>query len=217
MVANEVLYRSDLSLKAKGMFAYLFSKPDGWDFSGDRIAKETKDGRKVVYAALKELEDSKLLKRCRLSNGKVEYFIEYADHLPETGSRVQKPIDLFGQEPKRPVAETGSINNKEKKVIRNRKVISTAETSSAPFSLPEEIRKLEDNDRRDMNIIALYFDERKPNFESREQYQVALKRHLRASRSLVPFSDDQIIKASEKAKREYPEWTLETVMKILTK
>jgi len=85
------------------------------------------------------------------------------------------------------------------------------------FSLREEIKKLEDNKRRDLNIIGLYFDERKPDLRTKEQFAVALKRHLRAARDLKPFSDDQIIDAIRKAKEFVPGWTLETLLKILTK
>lgn len=87
-----------------------------------------------------------------------------------------------------------------------------------PFSLSGEIKKLEENPRREMNIIALYFDYRKPDLQSYEQYEVALSRHLKPAKKLIPFTDNQIIKAIEYAKREYEGiYTLETLIKILTK
>jgi len=92
-----------------------------------------------------------------------------------------------------------------------------AEETSAPFSLKDEIKKLEDNSRREMNVIALYFEERKPDLQNKEQYQIALKRHLRAAKQLKPFTDNQILNGVKKAKFQTPEWTLETVVKMLTK
>lgn len=87
-----------------------------------------------------------------------------------------------------------------------------------PFSLSGEIKKLEDSPRRDMNIIALYFDYRKPDLRSYEQYEIALSRHLRAAKKLVSFSDNQLIKAIKIAEKEYKDiYTLETLVKILTK
>jgi hypothetical protein len=85
------------------------------------------------------------------------------------------------------------------------------------FSLKEKIKEMEENKRRDINVIALYFEERKPDIQSEEQYQVALTRHLRAAGQLKHFSDEQILKGVEKAKRQTPEWTIETVVKMLTK
>lgn len=119
MVANEVLYNKNLSFKAKGLYAYLFSKPDTWDFSGDRIIMETVDGRKAIFSALKELESGGYLFRNRLPSGKMEYNLKYSANnpLPKTGNRVEEPTAQNGQVPKRPSDEMGSISNIEEKVI----------------------------------------------------------------------------------------------------
>ena len=85
------------------------------------------------------------------------------------------------------------------------------------FNLEEEIKKLEDNPRRDLNIIALYFEERKPDLRTKEQFQVALRQHLRAAAKLIPFTNDQILAAIPKAKKMTSEWTLDTLVKVLTK
>lgn len=90
--------------------------------------------------------------------------------------------------------------------------------ADVPFSLKEEIKKLEDNPRREMNIIALYFENRKPDLQSKEQYSQALKRHLKAAIALKPFNDTQILKALDYCKKEYKDiYTLETLLKIITK
>lgn len=110
MVANEVLYRTDLSLKAKAIYAYLFSKPDDWDFSGDRMVREMKEGRKVVYSALKELCDANLLQRMKQPDGRMAYIIAFSTQLPLLGNRIQEPLALFGTLPKRHVGKRGSIS-----------------------------------------------------------------------------------------------------------
>lgn len=56
-VPNVVLKDRRLSLKAKGLYAYLFSKPDGWHFNPKIIIKEIKEGRDAFYGAMKELID----------------------------------------------------------------------------------------------------------------------------------------------------------------
>lgn len=102
-------------------------------------------------------------------------------------------------------------------------VQSSIEESSIPprkaedWSFNSEIKKLEDSNRRDLNIIALYLDIRKPDIKTKEQFQVALKRHLRPAKVLSPFTDDQILVGVEKAKKQTPEWTIETITKMLTK
>mgnify|MGYP007031186994 CR=1 FL=1 len=94
---------------------------------------------------------------------------------------------------------------------------SIAETSSAPFSFKEEIQKMEDSLRRDLNVIALYFSHRKPDIKDKPQLSVAIKRHLRPAKDLAVFTDNQILKGFELASKQTPEWTLETVVKMLTK
>lgn len=90
--------------------------------------------------------------------------------------------------------------------------------SDTPYSLKEEIKKLEDSPRRDLNIIALYFEHKQPDLQNRNQYEVALKRHLKPAGELKVFTDAQIVKALEYAKKEYKDiWTIETLSKILTK
>lgn len=86
------------------------------------------------------------------------------------------------------------------------------------FNLKNEIKKLEENKRRDLNIIAFYLERRKPDIQNKAQLQVVLRRHLKPARDLKPFTDEQILKACKLAEKEYPKfWTLETLVKILTK
>ena len=73
MVSNSILTDCEISLKAKGLYAYIISKPDNWDFSADRIKLENKEGRSAILAALKELEQHKYLKRYKKPDGRVIY------------------------------------------------------------------------------------------------------------------------------------------------
>lgn len=114
-------------------------------------------------------------------------------------------------------ASTIERNRIEKKGIEKNRIEIVAKRDT-PYSLKEEIKKLEDNPRREMNIIALYFDYRKPDLRNYEQYQLALKRHLKSAKQLVDFTDEQILKAIKVAEKEYKEvYTLETLIKVLTK
>lgn len=90
-----------------------------------------------------------------------------------------------------------------------------------PFDLRDEIVKMEENPRRDMNIIAMYMDMRfdsvKENITNKKTFQTTLRRHLRDAKELVDFSDDQILKGAKTAKAQTKDWTLRTVIKNLTK
>lgn len=63
VIPHRVLYDSKLSLKAKGLFGYLQSKPNGWNFSAKRISYETVEGVDAVQSGLKELEEHGYLTR----------------------------------------------------------------------------------------------------------------------------------------------------------
>lgn len=64
-----------LSFKAKGLFAYIQAKPDGWDFSSKRIQNETKESIDSVQASLKELEANGLLIREKQPNNRTRYIL----------------------------------------------------------------------------------------------------------------------------------------------
>lgn len=76
-IKNEVLTDNNLSLKAKGLYAYLYSKSDSWDFSYERIAKEQRDGDESVMSGLKELEEQGYLLRKKRQDGRVAYFLRW--------------------------------------------------------------------------------------------------------------------------------------------
>ena len=84
---NELLNRSDLSFKAKGLYAYLQSKPDGWKFSKERIEKQGKDGRDSIETGLQELERKGYLRR-KLQKDEKGKFVGY-DYL-----LYEKPLEL---------------------------------------------------------------------------------------------------------------------------
>ena len=116
-VANVVLNDKLLSAKAKGLYAYLYSKPDGWDFAIDRIANDFSDGRKSINAGLQELEQNGYLLREKQSSGKVVYVLK--SQMTKMDIRLLEPDVQNGKEPKRQIAEMGTISNKEGEVIKN--------------------------------------------------------------------------------------------------
>ncbi len=66
-----------MTFKAKGLFWYLQSKPDEWDFSADRIKNDTKESRDAILTGLQELEQFWFLKRYKFKNEKGQWDVEY--------------------------------------------------------------------------------------------------------------------------------------------
>lgn len=63
-ISNDV-FKSDLSLKARGMLCTMLSLPDDWEFSENGLQAILRDGQTSVRSAIKELESSGFLSRTR--------------------------------------------------------------------------------------------------------------------------------------------------------
>ena len=93
---NNLLSNPDITLRAKGLFAFIQGKPDKWSFSAERIAFENKEGVQSVRSALQELEKFGYLRRLKTKNEKGHWEIDYilhsepenpADEIPTLGIR----------------------------------------------------------------------------------------------------------------------------------
>ncbi|WP_289932687.1 conserved phage C-terminal domain-containing protein [Lactobacillus delbrueckii] len=67
-ISNQLIRDSRLSWKARGIFAYLWSQADEWDFYVSEVAKHATDGRDALRSGLKELEKYGYLTRKPSSN-----------------------------------------------------------------------------------------------------------------------------------------------------
>lgn len=69
MVPNTLLNDNKISLKAKGLFAFMQSKPEGWQFSVEKIAFQCKESKSAISEGLKELESLGYLVRKKQQSG----------------------------------------------------------------------------------------------------------------------------------------------------
>lgn len=68
-IVDQRLTRDDrLSWKARGIFYYLWSQADNWDFNATEVSRHATDGRKSLDTGLDELERFGYLKRERKRN-----------------------------------------------------------------------------------------------------------------------------------------------------
>jgi len=74
-ISTDILFHPTLSLKAKGLYAYMYAKPDNWNFTSLSMAKQLKEGKRAILNILKELKEFGLLEYKKLSSGKGEYII----------------------------------------------------------------------------------------------------------------------------------------------
>lgn len=138
---NEIIFNPNLSLKAKGLWLYMNSKPDGWHFAAERIAAECADGATSVRAGLKELADAGLLKWKKQGDGRIIYTLEMDAILPvenPDSENLNLGPDPDSENPKlgKPqIGKTLTINNKEENKER---IIIKKEGQVVENSLDEE-------------------------------------------------------------------------------
>jgi DnaD/phage-associated family protein len=105
MIDKACLEDPRLSWKAKGLLAYLLSRPDDWNVQVNHLIRQSTDGRDAVYAAIKELREYGY---CYRSPDKIKgeggKFIGYEYTVYETS---EKPYTGF------PDTENPDVNNKD--------------------------------------------------------------------------------------------------------
>lgn len=90
ILSNSVIRDETLSWKARGLFEYLWSLPEDWEFYETEITKHATDGRDSTRSGLDELEERGYLSRTRERNEK---------------GQVKSAIWILHENPKKPVQE----------------------------------------------------------------------------------------------------------------
>lgn len=140
VIHNGILNDDRLSLKARGLAAYLLTKPDNWRINRDLLAKQFPDGVWAVRGALKELETCGYLTRTRVSNnGRFSWEIV----LHETR------IPVVENQPVIPVVEKQPI---EKQPIENQP--SRVSTVVVSTEVVKTVKAVDDDDRANAKIVA---------------------------------------------------------------
>ena len=143
-VPNELLNNADLSFKAKGLYAYIQSKSDSWQFSATNISRQTKESVNSINSGLKELEDSGYLLRKKYKNRYGHWGIlyilaihpfdfDYAQDYIENICNTTNPV------PKNPVPQNPMLENP---VLENHYNNSKKELSKKELSKKELLEEL---------------------------------------------------------------------------
>lgn len=123
IIPNALLNDPNISWKAKGLFWYLQSKPDDWDFAVARICKEANDGEKATISWIKELEHAGYLKRNKYQNALWHWDIEYIlSDIPIAENR-QQEIEAVAENP---CAENPCAENRQtiKEIISKKETVN---------------------------------------------------------------------------------------------
>jgi predicted transcriptional regulator len=115
-VYNDIINEPSMTLKAKGLYLYLISKPDNWTFSARLIATQNNDQKSSINSALHELENFGLLVRVHVQGG---YDYEIFDTIKVHSSENRLNGKSVKQLPKiDSIEKRSNISNKEFKAKR---------------------------------------------------------------------------------------------------
>lgn len=164
IVPNELLNNNAISMKAKGLFAFMQSKPEGWNFSVEKIVFQCKESKLSVSDALKELENFGFLMRKKQQTGK-GFVVEY--HLY---------FEPISQNPmyRKPIIGNPAIGNP---IIGNPMVRKSVNNSNKDISKKELIKKEEAN-----NALAFF----EINFP--ERFEILMMQYKKQITDFVKFS-----------------------------
>jgi len=74
-ISNYLLNDKTLSLKAKGLYSFMFSKPDDFNFTIRSMSKQLLEGQRAIMVGLQELRDKGWISYTKHPDGTGEYFL----------------------------------------------------------------------------------------------------------------------------------------------
>lgn len=102
--------------------------------------------------------------------------------------------------------------------VRLGKVNTTVASAPVDFSWQQYVEGMRNHQsRKDLNIIAYFFIAKNIEFNSKAKAEVAIRRHLKAAKELKAFDKKEIGETIRRLTYDFPKFTLETVVKELTK
>lgn len=186
--ANQVFEDENLTLKAKGLFGYMWTKSDDWNFYITELVKHSKCGRDQVMSALDELERNGYLLRSRnrnslgqltnkstwlLSDTPKKHWIEQKIKKTKAKKTVNKPVDNSTQ-PKsenptleKPALENPTLPSTDITKYLNNQVLSLSLSKSLPRenhrSVPKQPAIDHERDEK-INQIIVEFDKQRKHW-----------------------------------------------------
>lgn len=140
---NRIMQCKDLSIEARGVYFYMASLPDDWEFSEERLAKDCKCGVDKMKRILKELFSIGLLSRDFYNNEKghrkAHYDIFDFEAMKENPTLENPPKE-------KPMINKEINNNSFDKELLNKEIKETKEDFSSEKS-PPYIPPLVDNQK----------------------------------------------------------------------
>lgn len=211
---NVLLNDKNLSFRAKGLYTFLQSKPEGWTFSAEKIASQSKDGKDSVKAGLIELESAGFLKRILKRNK--EGHLKGYDYILYAQSDDGKADDGKTDDGLADVGEAVDISNKDiSKKEKEKKKKNIQALPDEGFNFNEKLEKMFNDKNPSIRVIAMYWQFKEFKFRNKDEYQRNLRRNLRSANALKGYNYIELKYVFDYLNNQNFKWTLETVEKYI--
>lgn len=141
VIPNNILNNKELSFRAKGVWAYIQSKPDGWNFSIKNIVSQSKEGIEAIRNAVKELENHSLLKRVKTQNELGHWDIEYLLLDEQIGKPDNGKPDIGKPDDGKPTNNSNKDIVKKNKVKKNKEYTFFQKKQKEPYFMNKPMTK----------------------------------------------------------------------------
>lgn len=155
-ISNAVIRDERLSWKARGIFIYMWSQADNWNFYVSELAKHSTDGEGALQSGLKELEKLGYLVRRHRQTKKgvfdgMEWVLTDHDPVKPIEGKIKKKTPKKGKNPsngkttewKNHPVENGSLRNNNNKNYQQQEITKESNTNSASHSNAQSVSQLE--------------------------------------------------------------------------
>ena len=226
VIDNHVIQDTNLSWKAKGLFVYLWSQSDEWNFYEKEVVRHSSDGISGLRSGLAELEKHGYLKRERKrSKGQVKESIWTLSETPNLDFLKQEKPDLEKPKQEKPKLEKPKQEKPklEKPKQENRTLINTNQNKYQDKQVRKEritkslSKEEEERDANAIEILITYLNHcaeewRRPmiTFSDTEINKMVKAVHGKDTRGLKEAAEKTVIYGEQ-----YPQGYLLTCIKNL--
>lgn len=125
-IDNDLIQNPDISLKAKGLMAYMLSVPDDWDYSIAGLSVMCKEGKSSIRSAIMELMEHGYITRslARKGNGTIDGYEYVVYEVPQPSC--EKPTT------DKPSTENPSSENRTQQINN----LTNEKSTNTPYSPP---------------------------------------------------------------------------------
>ncbi len=143
-VSNEPFNDNRLSWEARGMMAYLLSKPDGWIVRTGDLIKQTSASKYKTQRIINELKEAGYIRRFREQNdaGRLVWVTEVYERCDLNPDWNKRSDDLISRPSEKPLIEKPTIG-KLGHIKKTDPKESTKENESSGFHFPAALDSLE--------------------------------------------------------------------------